>query len=565
MAILKRFGASASGLVLLLGLGCAGEQASTPLQVPGVALSLDHASLSVAPGTTGYFTATVRSTNGYAGAVELSVETPGTELSATVSPAVLAIGADSATAKISVRVPVTAASGERGFTLHARGDFEQQDFPFKVSVPSARLLPVSTYVNFTQTNLPMMVFKDGDAPWRLLEGKDGAYNAAVTDQAGRYGLAYGYNCTIGSFQAFQMNYIFQTLPESSSLGVYFICDPPPNPDPVLYSLQGRIQGQGTASGYLVTSAASLFFEGGAHSYLTQVLKGKGDLAGWIFSDPGTHVPTRFFLDRGRDAQSDAARDVDFAVDGFDPGPMQSITYGPVASDETVQGIVRYFTSGGQYFGMGDGTDLPRYAAFPASQGLSGDSYGYAFGAFGPGHGEAVYGGSPGLPGPLAINFPTPVPPFQVDWLPGPYRRPGISWSSVDPLPRLQQFSFSQNGNQEQVYWYLLFSEGWLGAGAHAVQLPDFTGLTGWDDRWGFRAGRQVNVDHGQFGSIPGGSTIMAGTAKASAMMVSNLGAGKGLLKLQAPGQQLGGFRVAGLASTQSPNSYSAMRQMTTTP
>lgn len=536
-----------------------------PLRAPGVELVLDPASLPVAPDTAGVFTVTVRPLDGFTGAVELAVAPQGTELAVSVSPANLSLGSGPATAKITVRVPVSATAGDRAFTLHARGNFEAQESAFKVGVLAARLLPVSTYVNYDQANLPFMAFKDGDASWRLLEGQQGTYLAAVTDPAGRYGLAYGYNCAIGSFQAFQMNYIFQTLPESNSLGVYFICDPPPGPDPVLYSLQGRLLGQGASSGYLVTSAAALLFEGGADSYLTQVLKGKGDLAGWLYSDPATHAPTRLFLDRGRDAQGNAARDVDFAVDGFAPGPAQAITYGPVAADETIQGSVRYFTSGGQYFGLGDGTALPSYAAFPAAYGLPGDSYAYGFGAFGTGHWEAVYGGSQALPGPLAINFPTPVQPFQVDWLPGPYLRPGLSWASVNPLPRLEQFALIQNGNQEQVYWYLLFSEGWLGAGAHAVQVPDFTGFAGWDDRWGFRAGRPVNVDHGQFGSINGGEVGAASTEKASAMMFSRLNPGAGLRRMQAPGQQQGAFRVVGLASVPSPNSYSAFRQMATTP
>lgn len=561
----NRFRTGIASLLLVLAMGCAGGHSSAPLPAPGVELQLDPPALTVAPDTTGQFTVTVRSINGYAGKVELSVDAQGADVAASVSPATLTLSTDPLISKITVRAPVTATAGDRAFTLHARGEFEPEDLPFKVIVPAARLLPVTTYVNYTQTNLPLMAFRDGDAPWRLLTGNEGSYNAAVTDPAGRYGLAYGYNCVIGSFHAFQMNYIFQTLLESTSLGVYFICDPPPGPDPVLYSLQGRIQGQGASSGYLVTSAAALYFEGGASSYLTRVLKGTGDLAGWVYSNPDTHLPTRFFLDRGRDAQGDAVRDVDFAVDGFDPGPAQPITYGPVGSDETVEGIVRYFTSGGQYFGLGDGPALSSYAAFPEAHGGSGDSYGYGFGAFGPSHYEAVYGGSQGLPGPLSISFPTPVPPFQVDWLPGPYPRPGLSWSSVEPLPRLQQFSMSQNADQEQVYWYILFSEGWLGAGAHHVQIPDFTGFTGWDERWAFRVGKAVNVDHGQFGSIGGGAARTAGTEKASAMLFSRLGAAAGLRMIHPPGQQQGRFRVVGLASTLAPNSYSAIRQMVTTP
>ncbi len=566
----KRLQSCSAGLALALTLNCAGEQTSIPFPAPDIALSLDQASLTVAPDTLGLFTATVRPIDGYSGKVALSVDAQGLDVTASVIPSTFTMGTDPIVAKISVAVAGWATAGEHALTFHARGNFEAKDLSFKVSVPAARLLPVFTYVNFTQANLPFMAFKDGDAPWRVLEGNEGAYQAAVTDQAGRYGLAYGYDCGIGSFHSFQMNYIFQTMQESSSLGVYFICNPSSGggPDPVLYSLQGRIRGQGTASGYLVTSAATIPFAGSDKSYLTKVLKGRGDLAGWIFSDLDTHLPTRLFLDRGRDAQGDTVRDVDFAADGFDPGPLQPISYSPIGSDEVIQGIVRYFTSGGQYFGLGDGTALPSYAAFPSKKSESGDSYGYGFGAFGLNHEESIYGGSQGLPGPLSITFPTPIPPFQVDWLPGPYRRPGISWSSVTPLPRLQQFALSQNINQEQVYWYLLFSEGWLGAGVHNVQIPDFTGFAGWDERWGFRTGKSVNVDHGQFGSIGGGVAGVVGTEKASAMMSTYLSSAGGLMRFQALGQQHGAFRVVGLAATpsvQPVNSYSATRQMVTTP
>ncbi|MBL0313046.1 MAG: hypothetical protein IPP78_10120 [Holophagaceae bacterium] len=283
----------AASLAFALAISCAGQHSSSPLPAPDIEVSLDPAMLAAAPDTTAHFTVTVRPINGFTGTAVLSVDAPGVDVVSSVSPATLTLGTVPSTATISVRVPVWAATGDRALTLHVTGNFEPRDLPFKVNVLPAKLLPISTFVNFTQANLPFMAFKDGDSPWRLLEGNEGAYNAAVTDQAGRYGLAYGYDCAIGTFNSFQMNYIFQTMPESNSLGVYFICDPPPGPDPVLYSLQGRIQGQGTGSGYLVTSAAALPFEGGASSYLTRVLKGKGDLAGWVFSNRETQIPTRF--------------------------------------------------------------------------------------------------------------------------------------------------------------------------------------------------------------------------------------------------------------------------------
>ncbi len=538
-----------------------------PLAVPDVELSLEPLSISMAPGTSAQISLTAHPLVGFKGTVQLSVDPKGSGLEASVSPAVLTIGPADGHALVTARVPETAGPGEHLLWVHAQGTFGQHDFPFKVVVLPARILPVFTFLNFTQANLNLMAFKDGDKPWRLLEGHDGTYGAAVTDPAGRYGLAYGYTCAIRSFRSYQMNYIFQTLKESASLTVYFICDPPPSPDPILYSLQGRIRGQGAGSGYLVTSAATLSFQGGADSYLTQVLKGKGDLAGWTFTNGLSEYPTRFFLDRGRDAQEDAVRNVDFALDGFDPGAPHAISYGPVGSDEHIQGAVRYFTAGGQYLGLANGVAPSSYAVFPSEQSLPGDSYGYAFGAFGSGHSETVYGGSKSDPGALSIQFPTIVPPIQVDWQKITYPHPALSWSSVSPEPQLQQFSLSQGLSEAQVYWYLLFSAGWLGSGAHSVQLPDLAGLAGWEEGWAFRLGRPVNLDHGQFGSI--GSSGSIGADGAKVLMAPMVQPGSAfplqLRRGSAEGQQHGGFRVVGLVSAPALNSFSATRQAVTTP
>ena len=542
-------------------MACAGGQSSMPLPVPDVELSLEPQSVSMAPGTSMQILLTARSLVGFSGPVELSVDPQGSGLEASVSPTILTIGPGEGRAVVSVRVPETATAGDRLLRVHTQGTFGQHDFPFKVAVLQAHLLPVSTFLNYTQANLNLMAFKDGDKPWRSLEGRDGAYLAAVTDPAGRYGLAYGYTCILGTFRSFQMNYIFQTLKESSSLTVYFICDPPPGPNPILYSLKGQIGGLGPQSGHLVTSAAALSFQGGVNSYLTQVLKGKGDLAGWTYLDAATELPTRFFLDRGRDAQGDAVRNVDFSSEGFDPGPAQSVSYGPVGGDETIRGIVRYFTAGGQYLDLANGTAPAAYAAFPAERSLPGDSYGYAFGASGTGHSETVYGGSKGVPGALSIGFPTIVPPIQVDWLKDGTLRPALTWFSVSPEPQLQQFSLSQGLSEAQVYWYLLFSAGWLGGGTHSVQLPALANLAGWEEGWAFRVGRPVNLDHGQFGSIGGGSTD--GAMPPTFQPLSSLAP---QLRLRSTaGQQQGGFRVVGLVSTPSLNSFSATRQSVTTP
>ncbi len=555
---------------LALLLGCAGEQASSPLAVPDVEFSLDVQSLPVAPGTACTFTLKAHPLLGFRGPVDLSVEAPAPGLEISVAPARLVINAGDVAATIQVKVPESATAGDRSLILHLVGSFGPRDLPFKVTVLPARLLPVSTFLNYTPANLAIMAFKDGDRPWRLLNGNGGEYSAAITDPAGRYGLAYGYTCTIGTFRAFQMNYIFETLQESGSLGIYFICDPPPGPGSTLYSLQGSLHGPG--SGYLVSSASALRFEGGADSYLLQVVKGKGDLAGWTFTDPATEFPTRFFLDRGRDAQGNARRDVDFSTEGFDPGPAQAITYGPVGGAETLQGTVRYFTAGGQFLDLANGLAPPAYAAFPSDRSQSGDSYAYAFGAFGPSHSEIVYGGSQGLPGALDVRFPSVVEPYQVAWLKDPYLRPAITWTSVSPEPHLQQFAFNQSSGQEQVYWYLLFSAGWLGSGAHHLDLPDLSGLAGWDGAWAFRPGKSVTVDHGQSGAM-GTSAAQAQGSTLSPLhqplpmlwrpALSNRG-----LRLESEevgGQRHGAFRVVGLPATRSPNSYSVTRQVLSTP
>ncbi|MDP2875908.1 MAG: hypothetical protein Q8O00_06975 [Holophaga sp.] len=558
-------------LVLAMALGCTLQDPSIPPPEPEVELNGESVVLSVAPDTTGLFRVKVHSLNGYAGTAELFLETQGTDLTGSVSPTPVVFGAEPVDVLISVDVPVSAAAGVRNLILHARGKFVEKMLPLAVTVPAARLLPISTFTNSIPANLPFMAFKDGDAPWRPLNGQGGAYRAAITDPAGRYGLAYGYICTIDTFQSFQMNYLFQTLSESGSLGVTFICNPEPGPSPTYFGLEGALRGQGSASGYLVTSGGSVPFEGSTSAYQTRVLQGKGDLTGWTFANSANHAPTRFFLERGRETTGNTVRHVDFATDGFDPGPAQAISYGPVGSDATLQGIVRYFTLGGQYFGLGDGSELSSYVAFPSARGEVGDSYGYGFAAFDNDHSEMVYGGGEGLPGPLAINFPTPVPPLQVDWLTAPYARPRLRWSSVSPRPRLQQFSLSQTINLEQVYWYLLFSQGWLTGSSHDLQIPDFTGLTGWNDRWAFRSGNPVQIDHGQFGSMGSDPSINLGMEKAFEMMLAQPSSGRSLLQSSSPGKQLGGFHVVGLPSppkakaAQASNAFSASRRMNSTP
>ena len=586
---IKHFWNLATGAALGLLLACAGQRTSMPFSTPDVELSLDRSSLIMAPGTTGNLTLTVRPQEGFSGVVALSVDATGTAITVSVAPASLTLGTSPAAAVLSIRVPETAAAGDRTLTVHATGTFGQRDLPFRITVPAATLLPIHTHINFSNANLPFMVFKDGDAPWRPLEGNDGSYQAAVTDPAGRYGIAYGYICTIGAFHSYQMNYIFQTLPESASLDVTFICDPPPGPSPTLYSLQGQLGGQGSNSGFLVTSAATLYFEKSASSYLTQVLKGRGDLAGWTFADEATRLPTRFFLERGRDAQSSATRNVNFAAEGFDPGGVQPVTYGAIGGDETIQGAVRYFTASGQYFDLGGGVAPAAYGAFPAERGQAGDSYGYGFEAFAADHSEVVYGGGTVLPGPLSIHFPTPVLPFEVSWPQGSYRRPSLRWSSVLPEPRIQEFSITQRKNQEEIYWFLYFSAGWLGTGIHTVQMPDFTGFAGWNGAWGFQPGTPVSVSLGQFGTLPGTGASVKGKInhrgaedtekkqqekeweqnKFFYLYPWPLSSGAGSSRvLPTLGRVDGRFQILGLRSPQAGqtgDSFSANRQMTSTP
>lgn len=425
----------------------------------------------------------------------------------------------------------------------------------------ATLVPIHTFVNSVPGNLPFVAFQDGDGPWQPLIGKDGVYQGPVTNGAGRYGLAYGYLCTIGSFHAAQTNHLFFTLKESGSLDVDFICDPPPGPDPVLFSLAGRIDGQGAQSGFLVSSGGAQSFDANTRSYQAKVFKGTGDLAGWTFSDPVNQVPSRLFLDRSRNAQSDATKDVDFNLDGFAPGPMQTISYGPVTADEQIRGSVLYFTTGGQYLGLTAGVEPHAYASFPPDHALNGDGYGYAFLAATTDHSELVSGGRASLPGALLVQFPSPVPPIEVSWPSGAYRRPAMRWSSVSPEPRSQQFSYFQNGNQEQVYAYFYFSGGWLNQGVHQFQTPDFTGLTGWDNRWGFRQATPVNVNHGQFGQFSSGVGSTANSVFMRSFPLMRLGADSNRVQVLSAG----GFRITGFAVAASGDSFTASRQLVSTP
>ena len=104
-------------------------------------------------------------------------------------------------------------------------------------------------------------------------------------------------------------------------------------------------------------------------------------------------------------------------------------------------------------------------------------------------------------------------------------------------------------------YYFYFSAGWLNHDPHVFQTPDFSGFTGWDNRWGFHQGLPVTVSHGQFGAF---LDMSGGTGNPMPMRLGGDSAQTTILKA-------GQFRIMGLRVVAPGDSFSASRQQVSTP
>jgi hypothetical protein len=243
-------------------------------------------------------------------------------------------------------------------------------------------------------------------------------------------------------------------------------------------------------------------------------RGSGDLLAAAYPSTQDYIPSRIIVERGRDAQTPATRDFDFAVQGGDtPAPLP-IQRPALGADEDFHGTVQYQTSRGQVAILGYGRDLAAYAPFPPAAAQAGDSYGYGFQANGPTHSRSLQGSGSQPPGPLAPRLPSSIPPFTLTATGAPGLRLAMAWDAVTPSPNVHEAVITQTLQGKQAYCYLYFGRSWHGGAARMTwTMPDFSSMPGFDPGFLPQSGAAARVSIYQSGSQAGptpASTLAAG-------------------------------------------------------
>lgn len=482
----------------LLLAGCGGG--SVPEPAP-FTLSMVPGSLRLPPAGKAAATVVVQGGPGFAGTVDLAVQGLGSDLVAELQPARVQVAAGaSVQALLTLRASDTALPAQRVLTLRGTSGGGSASADLGLDIPAAKVFPVTTFVNEDQTNLTFLAYQDGDGPWFSVEGEGGVYKLPVTDPAGRFGLVYGSVCGIGSFSSWDVNGFFETVFDTQALYVSFLCNPQPGPPPVTFPLGGQLLNTAGLGGLISTNSGLWSFDPGAPRYDLRLIRGTGDLVAATYPDLSTYLPSRFIVERDRDAEAPATRDLDFGAEGIPAPPSLAIAAPAPGAGESLQGTVQYQTRGGQSVILANGGALTEYVPFPPQAALPGEATLYGFQASGPETTRTVVGSFPGAPGPLAPALPSPIPPFTVPSAGGARLRLGLAWAPIQPTPETHQAVFTQRAGLEEAYWFVSFSRRWLGEkGAFTWMPPDLGGVPGFDPRFLFRPGEGVHVSLGQSG------------------------------------------------------------------
>ncbi|MFN8009837.1 MAG: hypothetical protein U0P81_00370 [Holophagaceae bacterium] len=491
-------GSLAVGALLLL-VACGGG-GSAPTAAP-FSLALAPGSLRLPPAGKAAATVVVQGAPGFAGTVDLEGQGLGSDLSGDLQPARVQVAPGaSVQALLTLRASDTALPAQRVLTLRASAGGGSATADLRLDIPAAKVFPVTTFVNQDQTNLTFLAYQDGDGPWTAVEGQGGVYKLPVTDPAGRFGLVYGSVCSIGAFSSWDVNGFFETVFDTQALYVAFLCNPQPGPPPVTFPLGGQLLNTAGLGGLISTNSGLWSFDPGAPRYDLRLIRGTGDLVAATYPDLSTYLPSRFIVERERDAEAPATRDLDFGAEGIPAPPSLPITAPAPGAGESLQGTVQYQTRGGQTVILANGGALSAYVPFPPQAALAGETTLYGFQASGPGSTRTVVGSFPGAPGPLAPALPSPIPPFTVPAAGGARLRLGLAWAPIQPTPETHQATFTQRAGLEEAYWFVSFSRRWLGEkGAFTWMPPDLGAVPGFDPRFLFRSGEVVSVSLGQSG------------------------------------------------------------------
>ncbi|MCS7223877.1 MAG: hypothetical protein NZ959_04895 [Armatimonadetes bacterium] len=411
----------------------------------------------------------------------------------------LPVGAKTVVGEAKDRDGRTVSRGS-GSTVIREGERSSVDIVMEAVPVGGGTLTVTVIVGGVERNADFLAYQDGDGPWRVASGTGGVYNLTITDRNGRYGVA----AYVGGGQAREVIIGHATLQELNNLRIVFPGQPTP---PQQYQVSGSVSGLPATLrvvGFVALGPGSGNFSSSDPTYRLFVPAGLYDL--WAHYGDGRSL-NRGYLRRNVNVTGDTTLNIDFA-DGnyaFDRALM------PIEVTNIPTGWSAYAL---HRFQTRNATDAP--LGFLSSEGTTTLS-----GIFGSVPSERIQDGdvlelevsalthSPryasiahqrwfGRPDRQNVALPVPFTSPETSIVSStPYVRTQTTWT---PYPRAQAYllslhsmggylsaSFGDRRSSRQpvhgTHWYVDITTGWLGTRS-SYTLPDFSGLTGWNNEWG---------------------------------------------------------------------------------
>ena len=409
----------------------------------------------------------------------------------------------------------TVAAGSGTTTL---SEGQRTNLEIVMSEITARTVLVRTFRGKRQAPPDFIAFQDGDGPWQRIEPTiTPQYALTVHAPDGRYGLAIVFVRPPepdGTTEV-EVNIIHATVNELSQIN--WVSEEAPPATTVTVS--GTVSGLGSGEAALIAIGGAQFSVYPPYNtYSLQIPPGTYDLVA-IKGSTQVWPPAanKMLIQRNVSVSGDTTINIDFnSPDAFDPENRNAVING-VLSGELAGGGVEFRSHNGTEIETGRNFEVPPptiqfpFAGIPTAKQFGNDIHHlYAI---------AMSNGSRGIecyfkaPIDLSVTLPSPFGNASVRVAATtPYTRFTASWDAYSGA----QAYFAQFGGRQMArrrlvsnpqlsrpkkqsrqaiqasspFWFVGLSAGWLG-GQTSYTLPDLSGLSGWNNSWGFPAGGQV--------------------------------------------------------------------------
>lgn len=389
----------------------------------------------------------------------------------------------------------TVARGS-GNTRIDEGQRASVDIVMAEVIPGGGTVLVRTTRGGTPANADFVAFQDGNGAWQVVSGAGGLYTLNITDSDGRYGVAIA--CVNGP--DVEVYILHATRAELSE--ITHECDEPPSQSFVTVS--GTVGGLGTDNwAQVFLGQGTGFTYPGMGTYSLQTAPGTYDLIAVKYVGFEIGSVDKVLIRRNVNATTDTTQNIDFdSAEAFAP-EMHTVTVLGTAG-ETV-GSVTFRSNGKTVAALGTPYNTLRFAGVPTSRQVGNDFHVLSVTDFGPQRVLRTVLRHFKAPTDITVALPDAfTSPEVTTAATTPYARFTASWSAYPgaqayvlsyrshhhetvPMGRAQKSSRQHGGS---VSWVIGLSANWLGANS-SYTLPDFSGLSGWNNAWGFPTGRFV--------------------------------------------------------------------------